>query len=390
MPLVEPLTRNQAAVGAPGLGGQSSASADQAGRLARVFDAAGHGDVDREQRVAEDLAHARPAPPCRACGPGVWKGVIAGGAVAQQGVEVRGLRLVGRLLRSSPCRRRARSAPPCVTRPASISGGVIDSTSLQAERAITRRVSHKPRPDSESTLRAEPHRHAAHRLGAHRALQLPLRPPPRRQLRRCASRTPTRRAPRSATSEPSSTTCAWLGPRLGRGPRRGGPFGPYRQSERAASATAPRPTSCSPAGLAYPCFCPQERLEELRARGAGRRPHAALRPPLPGARRRRGRAPAGAPASRRRCASRVPAGDVIFDDLIRGPVVFGADAIGDFIILRSDGVAGYNFAAVVDDRDMAHHPRHPRRRPPHQHRPPGAAASRALGARRRRATRTTP
>ena len=26
--------------------------------------------------------------------------------------------------------------------------------------------------------------------------------------------------------------------------------------------------------------------------------------------------------------------------------------IGDFIILRSDGVAGYNFAAVVDDRDM--------------------------------------
>jgi len=33
-------------------------------------------------------------------------------------------------------------------------------------------------------------------------------------------------------------------------------------------------------------------------------------------------------------------------------VVVGADAVGDFIIVRSDGVAGYNFATVVDDRDM--------------------------------------
>ena len=49
---------------------------------------------------------------------------------------------------------------------------------------------------------------------------------------------------------------------------------------------------------------------------------------------------------------RVPAGEIVVDDLIRGPVVVGADAIGDFIIVRSDGVAGYNFASVVDDRDM--------------------------------------
>ncbi len=34
-------------------------------------------------------------------------------------------------------------------------------------------------------------------------------------------------------------------------------------------------------------------------------------------------------------------------------MAFGAGAFGDFIILRSDGVAGYNFAVVVDDRDMA-------------------------------------
>ncbi len=49
----------------------------------------------------------------------------------------------------------------------------------------------------------------------------------------------------------------------------------------------------------------------------------------------------------------VPPGDVVIDDLMRGPVVVGADAVGDFIIVRSDGVAGYNFATAVDDRDMA-------------------------------------
>ena len=49
---------------------------------------------------------------------------------------------------------------------------------------------------------------------------------------------------------------------------------------------------------------------------------------------------------------RVPAGEVVVDDLIRGPVVIGADALSDPIIVRSDGVAGYNFATVVDDRDM--------------------------------------
>ena len=49
---------------------------------------------------------------------------------------------------------------------------------------------------------------------------------------------------------------------------------------------------------------------------------------------------------------KVPAGEVVVDDLIRGAVVIGADALSDPIIVRSDGVAGYNFATVVDDRAM--------------------------------------
>ena len=59
---------------------------------------------------------------------------------------------------------------------------------------------------------------------------------------------------------------------------------------------------------------------------------------------------AGEPAALRFA---VPAGDVTFDDVIRGPITIGSEQIGDFIILRSDHLPSYNFAAVVDDAAMA-------------------------------------
>lgn len=44
--------------------------------------------------------------------------------------------------------------------------------------------------------------------------------------------------------------------------------------------------------------------------------------------------------------------DVVFNDLIRGKVVFTRDQLDDFIIIRSDGVPIYNFVVVVDDIAM--------------------------------------
>ena len=143
---------------------------------------------------------------------------------------------------------------------------------------------------------------------------------------------------------------SWLGLHWDEGPDMGGPFGPYRQSERAAGHTtaADQLLAC---GAAYHCFCSQDRLEELRARqmAEGRTPRydrrcAALSPAAALARVR-----AGEPAALR---LHVPDREVVVDDLIRGPVVFGAEALGDFILVRSSGGAGYNFAAAVDDRDM--------------------------------------
>jgi glutamyl-tRNA synthetase len=44
--------------------------------------------------------------------------------------------------------------------------------------------------------------------------------------------------------------------------------------------------------------------------------------------------------------------EIVFHDLIRGPVRFDRDQIDDFIIVRSDGMPVYNFVVVVDDAAM--------------------------------------
>jgi len=149
---------------------------------------------------------------------------------------------------------------------------------------------------------------------------------------------------------------AWLGltPDEGpyiEGPEAGGPFGPYRQSERVRlyQAAAER---LREAGLAYPCYCTDEELARERAaalakgkppRYSGRCAHLteAERAVL----ERQGRA-----ASLR---FRAGSGRVAFEDIIRGTVEFEAGLIGDFVLLRSSGLPAYNFATVVDDAAMS-------------------------------------
>jgi len=49
---------------------------------------------------------------------------------------------------------------------------------------------------------------------------------------------------------------------------------------------------------------------------------------------------------------RVEARTVEFEDLVRGRMSFEGRKIGDFVILRSEGIAPYNFAVVIDDAGM--------------------------------------
>jgi nondiscriminating glutamyl-tRNA synthetase len=45
-------------------------------------------------------------------------------------------------------------------------------------------------------------------------------------------------------------------------------------------------------------------------------------------------------------------GTIVFEDIIHGRMTFDTEGIGDFIIIRSDGMAAYNFACVIDDHLM--------------------------------------
>jgi nondiscriminating glutamyl-tRNA synthetase len=144
---------------------------------------------------------------------------------------------------------------------------------------------------------------------------------------------------------------AWLGLAWDEGPGRGGSFGPYRQSERVDTYREGAEALLA-SGAAYPCFCTDEELRRKREASI-----AAGQPPqydgtcrsLGPADRERARA-AGRPESVRFL---VPDhAELRLADIVRGEVVFRAGMVGDFVILRSNGLPVYNFAAVVDDALM--------------------------------------
>lgn len=143
---------------------------------------------------------------------------------------------------------------------------------------------------------------------------------------------------------------AWMGLRADEGPDVGGPYGPYRQSQRGQLYEA-AVRQLLAEGWAYPCFCPQEVLEQRKEQqlARGEMPKYDRTCLSLSKEEVEARLAAGEEAAIR---FRVPEGDVSFEDLIHGPLTFSSDVIGDFIIKRTDGGFSYNFAVVVDDATM--------------------------------------
>ncbi len=143
----------------------------------------------------------------------------------------------------------------------------------------------------------------------------------------------------------------WLGLEWDEGISAGGPNGPYRQTER-LDIYSRYAGQLLEKGWVYKCYCSEEELAAQReaqlAAGEMIRYTGKCRDLSPEDCRRlegEGRKPV--------LRFRVPEGKVItVHDRVRGDVSFDCNGIGDFIIVKSDGIPTYNFAVVVDDHLM--------------------------------------
>jgi glutamyl-tRNA synthetase len=135
----------------------------------------------------------------------------------------------------------------------------------------------------------------------------------------------------------------WLGLDWDEGPDKGGPAGPYRQSER-LDIYKEHAAKLIADGKAYRCYCTAEELDAERKQAqAERRPYKYSR-----------RCLINPPQGRGEFTVRfkVPGGEVKFTDMIRGEMSFDSGLIGDFIIVKSDTYPTYNYASPVDDATM--------------------------------------
>lgn len=143
----------------------------------------------------------------------------------------------------------------------------------------------------------------------------------------------------------------WLGIDWDEGIDVGGPHGPYRQTERLGLYREYTDRLLA-SGRAYRCYCSEDELEADRQAqmAKGETP------------RYTGRCRSLSEADKERLAAegrkptvrfRVPGNqEIAFHDLVRGPVSFESNGVGDFVIVKSDGIPVYNYAVVLDDALM--------------------------------------
>ncbi|UTR16693.1 glutamate--tRNA ligase [Salipaludibacillus sp. LMS25] len=154
-----------------------------------------------------------------------------------------------------------------------------------------------------------------------------------------------------AATEKLMESLKWLGIDWDESVDVGGPFAPYKSMER-LDIYSKYVNQLIKEGKAYHCYMTTEELEAereaQRARGetpkySGRDRH--LTEDEKRAYEAEGRKPVVrflVPESQ----------EIVVDDDVRGRVTFESDGIGDFVIVRQDGVPTYNFAVVIDDHLM--------------------------------------
>ncbi len=142
----------------------------------------------------------------------------------------------------------------------------------------------------------------------------------------------------------------WLGLDWEEGPQRNGYYGPYKQSER-LDIYKEHLQKLIDADMVYPCYCTEEELEEERQNLilSKRMPrYMGKCRNLTKEQRKQKENEGRKPSFRFKVQPQI----VEFEDLIRGAMKFEGETMGDFIIVRSNGMPAYNFAVVIDDHLM--------------------------------------
>lgn len=143
----------------------------------------------------------------------------------------------------------------------------------------------------------------------------------------------------------------WLKIQWNEGIEVGGENGPYRQTER-LDLYREYTKKLLESKQAYYCYCSEEELEEERQAliAKGETPHYLGKcRHLTEEQKAKYEAEGRKPVVR----FRVPEGQqIVIHDLVRGEVVFESDGIGDYVIVKSDGIPTYNYAVVIDDSTM--------------------------------------
>lgn len=131
-----------------------------------------------------------------------------------------------------------------------------------------------------------------------------------------------------------------------------GSYGPYRQSQR-KEIYEKWALQLIEAGKAYYCFMTDDEIESQRARIQSGDRNQHIESPyrnwsLAEAKQKLKTGQAAAIRFRNPEQKK----DYVLQDFVRGEVVFNSDMVGDFVLIRSNGMPVYNFCCVIDDALM--------------------------------------
>ncbi len=140
----------------------------------------------------------------------------------------------------------------------------------------------------------------------------------------------------------------WLGFDWDEGPEVGGPYGPYRQSER-HDVYQDVLARLRDAGRTYDCYCTNDEVDARRkASGSKLQGYDGHCRELSTEQVAEFEAEGRTPVSR----FRMPEGELSWDDLVRGKVTFQTEHVPDFAVARANGQPLYTLVNPVDDAMM--------------------------------------